>query len=1496
MAKGTKAPTGITISRNGGTYTVSWKCGDKNYNKGQQFQYKINKGSWVTLSIGTGTRAKDVVLDMANYYPTTETVFSTLTVRIRGKKTNGAWSAWSEKTYTNSVSDVPNLEASLDEQQTNKCTFTWNETTESTDEKPFYHVRWETILVKENDITDGSKLTWDSSQLGWQTGAGSYASSQTITEDTSLLADASYTRWFRVCGRGAGGSSAWRYEKHVYARPYQAQIEEANVTNTDAEGMTCYVRWTADQKPSHPIDYTTVQYLITVPNSNLACPSGAQWSDANISADTADSDAVRFSIDDVLDKDECLFVRVNTIHDSNITYSEPYLTSVGYLKDPTNLSYTPNNTAHTLSSVSVDNNSDVPDSFIVLVYKAGSNPENEIPVGIIAHGASQPLVTPVVCPDWSGETAFTIGAYAAVGTYSANTGLGYTVNVKMRSANTIWVGGAVPVAPNNVNVIQSAISGTATVMWDWTWTNATYAQLSWTDHPDAWESTDEPEIYTIPQARATRWNISGLELGKKWYIAVRLVNGNPEDENAIYGPWSKLTDITLSSVPNIPSLQLSSNVITAGQEITASWDFVSNDGTGQVYAEIKDEDDNLIAHTTIEKEVVINTALLGWTEGETHGLAVRVTSESNRTTDWSNPVSVVIAEALECSIANTSLVAEEKNPRTFSGDLASFISDVEETFAKLEVALQPIQSLNGYSSPWVGGAGKNLLENTSASKIASDITWTVNADGTVSTSGIASATTNLTVGAFTAKANVTYVLSGLPTSVTTNEIFVRFHGPGQNDYTFQNVANYSNGGKIQFSYTSDTSGYVDIRIGNGQNANGLTFKPMICLASASEPTVFAPYSNICPISGRASVDTYRTGANLVRVARAYSSKNGITYTENADGTVHAKGTASAESLSAGNPITYLAEADARCLYTLPIGQYNIRNISGGRIYYQIIKADLSANISTQTLAVGNETNVTLTEPSVIYIRVDLARGTVIDADIEVTVVKGTTALTPYVPWESDKYTTTLGTTVYGGTLDVVSGVLTVTHAIATIGSSSNIGWNSSGWFWWTSLTNKKYGQFNQIASFATQWNSTEALANMPDGYMRGGLNEATVYFKYNDYAGDVNGVKTALTGQTVVYELASPTTTTLTAQQINALLGANNVWSNGGEVNIRITERQYTALKELPLTIDLDGLNSNISATLAIERTENYQMDRPDESKFEGFDGEIVYLKKNASSEISINQDDLLGYLDDEAKYRIFVTFKDIYGQTMSDSIDFEVHWTHQAIIPEADVAIDETNLVAVLTPVAPTGTLTGDTCDIYRLSADKPELIVEGAIFGTDYVDPYPAIGEFGGHRFVFKTANGDYITANNEIAWIDTDAEADDILDIDSTIIDFNGNQLLLHYNVDVGHSWDKDFQETKYLGGSVQGDWNAGVSRTGSISTAMLTLTDAEQIRLMKQLAEYTGPCHVRTKDGSSFTADIQVSEDRDHSDYDAIATFSMTVTRIGAEILDGLTYEQWSQGES
>ena len=342
-------------------------------------------------------------------------------------------------------------------------------------------------------------------------------------------------------------------------------------------------------------------------------------------------------------------------------------------------------------------------------------------------------------------------------------------------------------------------------------------------------------------------------------------------------------------------------------------------------------------------------------------------------------------------------------------------------------------------------------------------------------------------------------------------------------------------------------------------------------------------------------------------------------------------------------------------------------------------------------------------------------------------------------------------------------------------------------------------------------------------------------------------------------------------------------------------EEAYTtlSLKEMPLTLTISGAKLGTTTTVVIERAAAYQIDRPDESVFNGYEGETIAIKRqDGDGEMSIGLDDLIGHLDDGAAYRIVATVQDGFGQTAEVTINFEVHWTHQAIIPEATVSIDEEQLIAILTPVAPTGALTGDTCDIYRLSADKPQLIVENAQFGTVYVDPFPTIGEFGGHRFVFKTENGDYITEDNRLAWLDTQEDEGDYLDLIYSIVNFGTGVVELLYDSTQSNQWAKDFQETKYLGGSIQGDWNPAVEMTSSVDVAMVTVEDQESMQAMRRLAAWPGICHIRTVDGSSYACDIQVSEDRRYDQETIRASYSLSTTRVDPEELDGMTLAEWN----
>ena len=319
-------------------------------------------------------------------------------------------------------------------------------------------------------------------------------------------------------------------------------------------------------------------------------------------------------------------------------------------------------------------------------------------------------------------------------------------------------------------------------------------------------------------------------------------------------------------------------------------------------------------------------------------------------------------------------------------------------------------------------------------------------------------------------------------------------------------------------------------------------------------------------------------------------------------------------------------------------------------------------------------------------------------------------------------------------------------------------------------------------------------------------------------------------------------------------------------------------LTELPIVMEVTGAGDGGQTTIKIERLGDYFVERPNGSVTEGYDGETIYaISYSGEVELTITAEDLVGAFDDGGNYRLSATAQDSVGQKATSYLDFSVAWTHQAEAPTATVTVNN-NLTAKVKAIAPSSYVAGDTVDIYRLSADKPELIVKGGSFGQNYLDPYPA--SKGGYRFVDVTSNGDYTTATG-IAWIDKTCS----LTLDEAIIDFNGERLALPYNLEFSNSWEKDFEETKYLNGHVVGDWNAAVSRSGSID-AVLERNDA-RIATIRDLAAWNGICHVRTPDGSSFSANIEVSESMSYST--KARNYSFNITRVDPEEYEGVAEE-------
>lgn len=161
-----------------------------------------------------------------------------------------------------------------------------------------------------------------------------------------------------------------------------------------------------------------------------------------------------------------------------------------------------------------------------------------------------------------------------------------------------------------------------------------------------------------------------------------------------------------------------------------------------------------------------------------------------------------------------------------------------------------------------------------------------------------------------------------------------------------------------------------------------------------------------------------------------------------------------------------------------------------------------------------------------------------------------------------KVTIDLGEERYGGTLDVLTGEMTVDRAIVDMGTLT--------WKYYTGeavpnfyadisngrpckvigepykLTCSQYGALPTVitgSTFATYGDSL-ICAN------HGATREFTRVLVHDSRFTVASDFKTAVTGAQLVYELATPIIVTLSPSQISTLLGTNHLWADTGDVTV----------------------------------------------------------------------------------------------------------------------------------------------------------------------------------------------------------------------------------------------------------------------------------------------------------------------------------------------------------
>lgn len=453
----------------------------------------------------------------------------------------------------------------------------------------------------------------------------------------------------------------------------------------------------------------------------------------------------------------------------------------------------------------------------------------------------------------------------------------------------------------------------------------------------------------------------------------------------------------------------------------------------------------------------------------------------------------------------------------------------------VSVAIEPVQDLHGYANPWVSGAGKNIVDASRFPNTASSngVTYErVSENGIpigVKATGTASALAYCATSYFPIKAGTYIYSSSVNESVSAIDSMVQ-----ENDVTIARGNSYTPG--QTFTVASDTSIRILIRTNPNYAipTGGVVFKPMIRLASITDDT-FAPYSNICPITGWTQAKVNRTGKNLFDKNNAIRGKVITTTGDISDST---KGILSDYIYVPNGQITFSA------MVSFTSGTDNCLRIARYDENKNFIDRILSTAVSS-----GSKAKITSNNQNVKYVRANFLTST---ENIDTAQLEYGTEATTYEPFGTT-YTIPFNTDVYGGSLTVNkdgTGTLTVDYLSFAV---KDVVWtyDSSYTRFYHSFADimKEYGTRKQVIQSSCFFNphDGEAVADIPDKSIYNGGSNKFIYIKDTEHS-TVASFTEAYGDQTFLVELATPVTYTIPAPVIRSLLGTNNVWADTGNI------------------------------------------------------------------------------------------------------------------------------------------------------------------------------------------------------------------------------------------------------------------------------------------------------------------------------------------------------------
>ena len=475
------------------------------------------------------------------------------------------------------------------------------------------------------------------------------------------------------------------------------------------------------------------------------------------------------------------------------------------------------------------------------------------------------------------------------------------------------------------------------------------------------------------------------------------------------------------------------------------------------------------------------------------------------------------------------------NPVTFSGSEAPLV--------RCDVDLKPQQDLHGYSKPWVGGAGKNKCNYNDSSTFN---VYNGNVSITDYVISLVATGDDAYIGTYNYSDPTNAFALSQCVAGETYKLILSDNRFNKNYVTFFDSNNaIVSAQKVNLDSFTAPSGAskMSFRIGYEDTVSGTTYSFTVMVVKATETdSTFAPYSNICPISGYSSVGVNVVGKNLF----------------DKDATPYQSGKYIASTSVVGSEPTYTS-GESYNVYAVkvePLTTYT----------YGLIKANspcaalVDKNGIITSGVIWNDGgnygiyHTVTTGANDAYLLLSVAISGSYKCDDILQVEKNSTH-TDYEPYAGRTYTISLGDTYYSGQIDAVKGVLVADKAKYVYDGSNDEPWYASSMFIGSMYIPSNDMTFKKLQSpfITNQAEYIERDGAYSFGKCKNDSNASSYSFSvWLINTASVSDFRTYLAQNPLecLFELSTPIEIPLTPTEIFALQGINTMWTNADSLDV----------------------------------------------------------------------------------------------------------------------------------------------------------------------------------------------------------------------------------------------------------------------------------------------------------------------------------------------------------